>query len=159
VKPGTRTQPAWRLTADCPRCGSDLVVRRARHDHQPFVGCCNYPFCRFTCVYDVDLQECLSHQLEASAAERTHLERENRRLSAEVFRLEMARQDLTAQLARLSCPAHTHRLHDPDLARALTKIIAQAHPDRWVQGQPATALAHELTTALLALRAQIQQER
>lgn len=35
---------------------------------------------------------------------------------------------------------------------ALTKLLTLAHPDRWAQGQPATALAHELSVAINAMR-------
>ena len=37
-------------------------------------------------------------------------------------------------------------------ARTLRRLLALCHPDRWCQGQPATALAHELTVSLNALR-------
>ena len=36
--------------------------------------------------------------------------------------------------------------------RDLTRLLALAHPDRWSQGQPATALAHELAVAIQQLR-------
>lgn len=34
----------------CPRCGGELVVRKT--DKGEFVGCANYPRCRFTCSID-----------------------------------------------------------------------------------------------------------
>ena len=34
----------------CPRCGGDLVVRKGSNGD--FVGCTNYPDCRFTCSVD-----------------------------------------------------------------------------------------------------------
>ena len=76
------TEPAWRLTAECPRCGNDLVVRYARRDHQPFIGCVSYPTCRFTCEYDEALQ-CLANPHEHEAEVR-RCKIENQRLAAEV---------------------------------------------------------------------------
>ncbi len=34
----------------CPRCGGELIVRKS--DKGEFVGCANYPRCRFTCPID-----------------------------------------------------------------------------------------------------------
>jgi hypothetical protein len=36
----------------------------------------------------------------------------------------------------------------------LTQLLTIAHPDKWSQGQPATALAHELTVVINQLRTQ-----
>jgi hypothetical protein len=38
--------------------------------------------------------------------------------------------------------------------RLFKQLMAIIHPDHWHQGQPASALAHELTVALNALRAE-----
>jgi hypothetical protein len=49
---------------------------------------------------------------------------------------------------------------DPlDLDHMLTQLLTLAHPDRWAQGQPATALAHEITVALNAAREQLEGRR
>ena len=142
---------------------------RHTRQHELFIGCANFPACRYTCAYELALQRLASQhdickaevrrlQLEVSRlqAEVLRLELANKRLSAEVYRSELARQDLAGRLARLSLPAHTRARHNPELTRALTHIIATAHPDRWAQGQPATELAHVLTLELLKLRAQLQ---
>jgi hypothetical protein len=42
----------------------------------------------------------------------------------------------------------------PVRGRDLTRLLALAHPDKWSQGQPATALAHELAIAIQQLREQ-----
>ena len=34
----------------------------------------------------------------------------------------------------------------------IKRLIAQCHPDKWSQGQPATALAHELSIVINELR-------
>ena len=39
-----------------------------------------------------------------------------------------------------------------DLTHVLTKLLALAHPDKWGQGQPATALAHEIAVTVNGLR-------
>jgi ssDNA-binding Zn-finger/Zn-ribbon topoisomerase 1 len=121
--------PAWRLAAECPRCRRALVVRYARRDGGQFIGCTGYPHCRFTCEYNDALQWLASR----TAALETEV-RAGRRAQGSV---------------RLLAPA--------SLERALTHLISLAHPDRWSQRQPATTLAHELTTALRALREQIQR--
>jgi predicted RNase H-like nuclease (RuvC/YqgF family) len=38
----------------------------------------------------------------------------------------------------------------------LTKLLVLCHPDKWSQGQPATALAHEITVRLNQLRARLE---
>ncbi len=38
------------------------------------------------------------------------------------------------------------------LDRALRQLLALSHPDRWSVGQPATALAHEISVAVNGLR-------
>ena len=158
MKQSTSKEPAWRLTAECPRCGNDLVVRSARRDHQPFIGCVSYPTCRFTCEYDEALQH-LAHAPGVVAVVQ-HLELANQRLAAEVSRLEVARQSLAAQVARLSLTTNLRTLPNSEgLTRALTQLVSVAHPDRWDQGQPAAELAHVITQALLKLRTQLQRGR
>ena len=44
----------------------------------------------------------------------------------------------------------------PAQAHVFTDLIALAHPDKWSQGQPATALAHEITLALLEARQHLE---
>ena len=42
----------------------------------------------------------------------------------------------------------------PTLESTLKRLLSIVHPDRWSQGQPATALAHELTVTINAVRQQ-----
>jgi hypothetical protein len=44
-------------------------------------------------------------------------------------------------------PAQTH---------LVTQLLTLAHPDKWSAGQPATALAHEITLALLEARQHLE---
>jgi hypothetical protein len=44
----------------------------------------------------------------------------------------------------------------PPLEPTLKRLLTIAHPDRWAQGQDATALAHELAVVINALRAEVQ---
>ncbi|MFZ2114459.1 MAG: HAD-IA family hydrolase [Solirubrobacteraceae bacterium] len=37
-----------KLPDSCPSCGSNLVTRPRRLDGRPFIGCSNYPSCRYT---------------------------------------------------------------------------------------------------------------
>jgi hypothetical protein len=39
-----------------------------------------------------------------------------------------------------------------DLAHVLTSLLTLAHPDKWSQGQPATALTHEIAVTVNGLR-------
>jgi len=47
---------AYTLVADCPVCGSDLLVRYRRRDRAPFIGCSAFPACDFTAPFDDVLQ-------------------------------------------------------------------------------------------------------
>ena len=49
-----------RLSGDCPRCGSELVVRRRRADEARFVSCSAYPECRWAGDYDGRLHELMA---------------------------------------------------------------------------------------------------
>jgi hypothetical protein len=42
----------------------------------------------------------------------------------------------------------------PTLEDVLKQLLAMAHPDKWSQAQPATALAHDLAVAINRLREQ-----
>src|SRR5438105_7243128 len=42
-----RPQAAYRLAADCPRCGAPLVLRQNRQTGALFTGCSAYPGCAF----------------------------------------------------------------------------------------------------------------
>ena len=66
---------------------------------------------------------------------------------------------------RLAFEVNLHRLHSRDKTPApqpgdgvqvpetlLRKLLTLCHPDKWDQGQPATALAHELTVEINRLR-------
>jgi hypothetical protein len=126
------TARAFALVATCPQCGAPLKVRYTRQGHAPFIGCSVYPRCAFATEYDEAIQA-LGRETdalrEALAQARYELARERRH-----------RQPLLA-------PAH--------LDQALKSLLALAHPDRWSQGQPATALAHEIAVSLNGLRARL----
>jgi hypothetical protein len=47
----------------------------------------------------------------------------------------------------------------PATDRVLKQLIRMAHPDKWSAGQPASALAHEITVALNAAREQVEGRR
>ena len=47
-----RPQAAYRLAADCPRCGAPLVLRQNRQTDVLFTGCSAYPECAFTEPHD-----------------------------------------------------------------------------------------------------------
>lgn len=47
---------AYTLVADCPVCGSDLLVRYRRRDRSRFIGCSAYPDCDYTAPFDDVIQ-------------------------------------------------------------------------------------------------------
>lgn len=63
-----------RLTGDCPKCGSEIVVRRRRADGEAFLSCLSYPVCKWGGDYDKALDELSDEMME--------LRDENRRLRA-----------------------------------------------------------------------------
>lgn len=83
--------------------------------------------------------------LEVKMSDEQHpLYYENKRLKHEVAQL---RQTLLAE-TRGSVHTRARGLGK----EALTKLLTLCHPDRWSQGQPATALAHEMCVAINAMR-------
>ena len=49
-------QAAYRLAADCPRCGAPLVLRQNRQTGVLFTGCSAYPACAFSEPHDPRVQ-------------------------------------------------------------------------------------------------------
>src|SRR5919204_2237485 len=49
-------QAAYRLAADCPRCGAPLVLRQNRQTGALFTGCSAYPSCAFAEPHDPRVQ-------------------------------------------------------------------------------------------------------
>ena len=47
----------------------------------------------------------------------------------------------------------------PGWERTLKYLLTISHPDRWAQGQPAVEVAHALTIAVNAIRAQLEGHR
>jgi Topoisomerase DNA binding C4 zinc finger len=123
-----RPQAAYRLAADCPRCGASLVLRQNRQTGALFTGCSAYPSCAFSEPHDPRVQT----------------------LSTGVVR---AVQALATQVAQIQAEAQRQAAAErATLERTVRQLIALAHPDRW----PNTPLAHELTVALVALRERLR---
>jgi hypothetical protein len=128
---GPRPQAAYRLAADCPRCGAPLVLRQNRQSGALFTGCSAYPGCTFSEPHDPRVQT----------------------LSTGVVR---AVEALATQVAQSQAAAQRHAAAErASLERRVRQLIALAHPDRW----PDTPLAHELTVALVALRETLRPGR
>jgi ssDNA-binding Zn-finger/Zn-ribbon topoisomerase 1 len=51
-----RPQAAYRLAADCPRCGALLVLRQNHQTGVLFTGCSAYPDCAFADPHDPRVQ-------------------------------------------------------------------------------------------------------
>jgi ssDNA-binding Zn-finger/Zn-ribbon topoisomerase 1 len=51
-----RPHAAYRLAADCPRCGASLVLRQNRQTGALFTGCSAYPSCAFSEPHDPRVQ-------------------------------------------------------------------------------------------------------
>jgi hypothetical protein len=130
-----RPQAAYRLAADCPRCGAPLVLRQNRQTGVLFTGCSAYPDCAFAEPHDPRVQSLSTAIIQAVQT-----------LATQVTQAQTAAQRQVAQ-----AQAETHRQLRAEreaLRRTVRQLIALAHPDRW----PDTPLAHELTVALVALR-------
>ena len=139
---GPRPQAAYRLVADCPRCGAPLVLRQNRQSGALFTGCSAYPGCAFSEPHDPRVQTLSTSVVRAVQALTTQL--------AQV-QTEARRQLVQAQ-ADAQRQAAAERA---TLERRVRQLIALAHPDRW----PDTPLAHELTVALVALRERLRPGR
>ena len=130
-----RPQAAYRLAADCPRCGASLVLRQNRQTGALFTGCSAYPSCAFSEPHDPRVQTLSTGVVRAVQA-----------LTTQVAQLQTeARRQLAQAQADAQRQAAVERA---TLERTVRRLIALAHPDRW----PDTPLANELTVALVALR-------
>ena len=134
-----RSQMAYRLAADCPRCGAPLVLRQNRQSATLFTGCSAYPSCTFAEPHDPRVQALSTEVAQAVQALATQVAQ----VQAEARR----------QVAHAQTDAQRHLAAErATLNRTVRQLIALAHPDRW----PDTPLAHELTVALVALRTTLQ---
>ncbi len=134
-----RPQAAYRLAADCPHCGAPLVLRQNRQTGVLFTGCSAYPACAFSEPHDPRVQTLSTGVVQAVhtlATQGVQVQTEARR--------QLAQAQAEAQ-RRVAAERAT-------LDRTVRQLIALAHPDRW----PDTPLAHELTVALVALRATLR---
>jgi len=134
-----RAQAAYRLAADCPRCGAPLVLRQNRQTRALFTGCSAYPSCTFREPHDPRVQT-----LSTGVVQAVHT------LATQVVQVQTeARRQLAQAQAEAQRQVAAERA---TLDRTVRQLIALAHPDRW----PDTPLAHELTVALVALRATLR---
>jgi ssDNA-binding Zn-finger/Zn-ribbon topoisomerase 1 len=100
-----RPQAAYRLAADCPRCGASLVLRQNRQTGALFTGCSAYPSCAFSEPHDPRVQT----------------------LSTGVVR---AVQALATQVAQIQAEAQRQAAAERvTLERTVRQLIALAHPD------------------------------
>jgi hypothetical protein len=134
-----RAQMAYRLAADCPRCGAPLVLRENRQTAILFTGCSAYPGCAFAEPHDPRVQALSTEVAQAVQA-----------LAAQVAQVQTEAQGQVA-LAQAETQRHV-AAERAALDRTVRHLIALAHPDRW----PDTPLAHELTVAMVALRKTLQ---
>jgi hypothetical protein len=99
---------------------------------------------------------------------REELHQQARTATQEQQRLKRELRGTTLEVTRWKCQAEIYKLmagpggHDtqPTLTAPskadLTRLLVLCHPDKWAQGQPATALAHEVTVQLNALRTRLE---
>jgi hypothetical protein len=99
------------------------------------------------------------HDLRSVAYTESHAlwqERNALRDTVETLRLANLRLEFEVNLHRLTSMDTKPAPHPVDGGQVpetlLRKLLALCHPDKWAQGQPATALAHELTVAINRLR-------
>jgi hypothetical protein len=130
-----QAQAPYRLAADCPHCGAPLVLRQNRQTGALFTGCSAYPGCAFREPHDPRVQTLSTAVVQAVQT-----------LATQVVQVQTEAQRQVAH-----AQAETQRqvaAERATLDRTVRHLIGLAHPDRW----PDTALAHELTVALVALR-------
>jgi hypothetical protein len=139
VPEARQARAAYRLAADCPRCGAPLVLRQNRQTETLLTGCSAYPHCAFAEPHDPRVQTLsidVVRAVQALATQVAQVQTEARR-----------------QVAHAQVDAQRHMAAErATLDRTVRQLIALAHPDRW----PDTPLAHELTVALVALRKTLQ---
>jgi len=139
VPEARQARAAYRLAADCPRCGAPLVLRQNRQTGTLFTGCSAYPGCAFSEPHDPRVQTLSTgvvQAIHALATQMVQVQTEARRQVAH------AQADAQRQVA----------VERAILERTVRQLIALAHPDRW----PDTPLAHALTVAWVALRTTLQ---
>jgi len=104
----THNTAIYCLTATCPRCRGELRLR-TRHDGQgSFVGCSEYPACKYTADYDAVIHA-LGKRLYAAEA-REHVPA-------------LSLQSLDRDLRKLVAIVHPDRWQDHPLATELTKAV------------------------------------
>ena len=121
------TRPLVTILGECPECGYRLALRHSSRDGQPFLGCTQYPRCRFSARFDDTLQD-LADRLARAEAEIEFLRRQRHPVQA---------ADMVGR-------------HVID--RELRRLAAACHPDRW-SGSP---VAEEATKQVLDLRQRVQ---
>jgi|RhiMethySRZTD1v2_1073278.scaffolds.fasta_scaffold1341387_1 hypothetical protein len=93
----------------------------------------------------------LTHQVESlqRTVQRLEVERHTWRIQAQAWR-QIAETGALAQrqAPRTATPATLEPL--------LKRLLRLAHPDKWSQGQPASALAHELAIAINDVRTHLE---
>ena len=94
--------------------------------------------------------ERLTYAIQELQAELARTEAERQRVYSQLWEAvsKAAFWEKRAVAAEGVRPVPAARLGDADLK----KLLPCAHPDKWSQGQPAAALAHELTVAINRLR-------
>ena len=122
------------------------------------------------------LKDTLSRERQAWAEERgqlraqpeTPLKAELRAVQQELDRVRWERDAATRDAAfaermramweslAKGLPSSAYHAPDPTLEPLLKHLLTLAHPDKWSQGQPATALAHELAVVLNDARAHLE---
>jgi len=132
-------QAAYRLAADCPHCGAPLVLRQNRQTGTLFTGCSAYPGCAFSEPHDPRVQTLSTGVVQA--------------IHALAIQMVQVQTEARRQVAQAQADAQRQVVAErATLDRTVRQLIALAHPDRW----PDTPLAHELTVALVALRATLR---
>ena len=104
-------QTPLRLASDCPLCAAPLRLRRRREDDGLFLGCSQYPRCRFAEDFDHATAALLDRIAE---------------LEAELDDLREAKPpDLGRELRSLIACAHPDRWPGNELAHTITSRLTE----------------------------------
>lgn len=155
------------VVGQCPLCSGTLVLRRRQRDQNPFLGCTNYPDCRFIADYDEAMaavgtkasQDAMVAALAEKVADLEEQLRQQRRQRArldaierEVLLLRMLNQRLEAERDRLLHQGRTSFFpvngEGSVTAHDIRDLLRWAHPDRQPTGQIS---AHDVCVRLTEL--------
>ena len=142
---------AYRISAQCPKCGGELITRRNKGNGNRFLGCIAYPLCNFSEPLEPILAALMHEREEQEQARDLGASFETvQDLRCEIAALKRVRDNLRLKLDLEQSISRAHATGarggvDPDeLSRRIRQAIAVLHPDRWDNGPAAEEASKQL---------------